>query len=73
MPNFTIFLKAHQLKKSLIHLVIWKGNKIDKEGDFEMLCDAFIPISRLFDEIPYEPTDSSKDSNREIRNFELKG
>ena len=38
-----------------------------------MLCDAFIPISRLFDEIPSEPTDSSKDSNRELRNFELKG
>lgn len=38
-----------------------------------MLCDAFIPISKLFDEIPYEPTDSSKDSNRELRILELKG
>lgn len=63
MPNFKIFLKAHQLKKSLIHIVIWKGDRIeknDKEGIDEMFCDAFIPISRLFDKDPSEVTDSSK-------------
>ena len=38
-----------------------------------MLCDAFVPISKLFDEVPSEPTDSSKDTQMEFRNFEIKG
>lgn len=37
-----------------------------------MLCDAFIPISRLFDRDPSELTDSSKDSIKEVRHFILK-
>lgn len=76
MPNFKIFLKSHQLKKSLMHLVIWRGDKNEKiekdEGVYEMLCDAFIPISRLFDRDPSELTDSSKDSIKEVRHFILK-
>lgn len=76
MPNFKIFLKAHQLKKSLIHLVIWKGDNNDtsekEEGSFSMLCDAFIPINKLFDKDPSEATDSSKDIGKEIRHFTIK-
>lgn len=38
-----------------------------------MFCDAFIPVSKLFDEIPCEQTDSSKEVAKEIRNFKITG